>query len=899
MGTPAQTAEEPARWHSLAPTEVLAALDTDQGRGLSQAEAQRRLARWGANALPPAARLTALRLFLDQFTDLMVLILMVAVVVSLALREWVDAGAIGAILVLNAVLGFLQEYRAERSLEALERLSAPQAKVLRDGALRTVDAADLVPGDIVRLEAGDIVPADARLLSAHLLRLQEALLTGESVPVDKQADAVLAADAELGDRVNMVYSSTLVAYGSAWAVVVATGPRTEAGRLAALVQAAGRAATPLQRRLAQTGRRLIAAALLIAGLLFIIGVIRGQDVADMFLTAVALAVAAIPEGLPAAVTIVLALGVQRMVRRHAIVRRLESVETLGATTVICTDKTGTLTQNRLTARQLYVDGQLITVAGDGDEFQGRFLVDGQEAGFSTALRWALTVAALCNTARLSRRDDAYEVIGDPTEGALLVLAAKAGLLQEELQARYRFVDDIPFDSERRRMTSVYLAADGQALALSKGAPEVILDRCTHILSGEGTVPLSPAASQAIEQQANEMAAQGRRVLGLAYRPLPSREVTPAVEEGLVFLGLVGLIDPLRPEAKAAVESCRRAGIRILILTGDHKQTALAIARELAIAPANGDTPVLSGRELEALTEAELDEALGHVAVYARVSGEHKLRLVKALHRQRQIVAMTGDGVNDAPALKEADIGIAMGLSGTEVAKQASDMVLTDDNFSSIVAAVEEGRTIYANIRRFIFFLLSCNLGEILFMFLPALVAAKTALLPVQILWVNLVTDSLPALALGMEPPRGDQMQRPPRSPTDTILAASVVPLLLFQAVCIAIPALIAFWYGLSRYGSEEGRELAFITIALAQLFAALNFRSTRLPLVRIGLAGNPSLLAAVAAALGLQLLPFYLPFLNDVFGVSPLSAADWLFVLPLATIAFWPLELAKLARLRR
>ena len=877
--------------HALSSTDALQRLNSNGERGLSTAEAERRLTLYGPNELPRPARASALRLFAAQFTDLFVLLLLAAIAVSLALEEWLDTGAIGAILVLNAALGFVQEYRAERALAALERLAAPLATVIRDGEPRVIEASRLVPGDIIQLSAGDIVPADGRLIASEFLQLQEALLTGESLPGEKQANETLPVATPLADRTNMVYATTQVTRGSGGALVTATGRQTQAGHLALLVTMSRRKATPLQRRLGETARWLIAAALSLSLLLFIIGLLNGQELGDMFLTAVAIAVAAVPEGLPAAVTIVLALGVQRMVRRHVIVRRLESVETLGTTTVICTDKTGTLTQNRLTVKELFIDGETITLdpglpaeeltAAPGDD----------EAG---ALGWALLIASLCNESGFAGTAADLPPM-DPVERALVELARSAGFPADSVGDSYRLHGHIPFDSDRKIMTAVYLSPRGTPLAFTKGAPEVIVGRSDTVLWGGRERAVGEEERTLIEKRTVEMSTRGLRVIALAYRTLSTTEVSLEIENHLICVGLVGLADPLRPEARQAIERCQQAGIRVLMLTGDHVRTALAVGRELGL-PESGNERALSGQEVEAMSEQELEQTLRSTAIFGRISGEHKLRIVRSLHDSGEIVAMTGDGVNDAPALKEADIGVAMGRAGTDVAREASDMILTDDNFASVVAAIEEGRTIYANIRRFVYFLLSCNLGEISVMLAVALAAGETALLPVQILWVNLVTDGFPALALGLEPGKPGRMLEKPRAPGSRLLDFDAAALLLLQATLVAIPALATFAYGRTADGIEKGRELAFMTLVVAHLFAALNYRSISVPFFRMNIFSNPQLLVALGAAFAMQLAPFYVPPLNDVFDASPLDLWEWALLLPLASVSFFGIEVFKVVR---
>jgi len=889
----ASTELDRAAWHALLRVDALQRLDSDPGRGLSSTEAKRRLTSYGSNELPRPPRASALRLFAAQFTDLLVLLLLTAMIVSLALQEWLDAGAIAAILLLNAALGFAQEYRAERALEAMERMAAPVARVIRDGATLVIEATQLVPGDLIQLSAGDIVPADGRLVTSEFLQLQEASLTGESLPVEKRADKRLPEGTPLADRTNMVYATTQVTRGNGRAVVTATGRQTQAGHLALLVKSSRRRATPLQHRLGEATRWLIAAALSLSLLLFVIGLLRGQQPGEMFLTAVAMAVAAVPEGLPAAVTIVLALGVQRMVRRHVIVRRLESVETLGTTTIICTDKTGTLTQNRLTVKELFIDGETIALESGLPAEQ---LTARADDG-SRALGRALLIAALCTEVN-HEAGAGDRPFPDPIERSLTELAGRAGLSLESLGKSYRLQGHIPFDSERKMMTAVYLSPSATTLALTKGAPEMILTRSDKILRSGEELLLGEAERTLIEQRTIDMSARGLRVIALAYRTLATPELIPEIENHLVFVGLVGLADPLRPEARQAVESCRQAGIRILMLTGDHAQTALAVGRELGLVE-GANANVLSGKEIEKMSEPGLQRALGKTAIYARITGDHKLRIVRVLHDLGEIVAMTGDGVNDAPALKEADIGVAMGQAGTDVAREASDMILTDDNFASVVAAVEEGRTIYANIRHFVYFLLSCNLGEISVMLAVALAAGETALLPVQILWVNLVTDGFPALALGLEPPKAGRMLEKPRAPGSRLLDFDAAVLLLLQAALLAAPTIVAFAYGAASEGVKEGRELAFMTLVVAHLFAALNYRSISIPFFRMNIFSNPQLLAALAAAFALQLVPFYLAPLNEVFDVSPLDLWEWAVIVPLASVSFFGIEAFKVLRYHR
>jgi P-type Ca2+ transporter type 2C len=884
-----------AAWHMLSPEALCAELATDPASGLTDEEARRRLLAHGPNELPAAAPISPLAVFLRQFAGMIVWVLVGAAVVSVLLQEWIDAAAIAAIVVLNALLGFVQEYKAERSLAALKTLSVPTARVVRAGADRGIPARDLVPGDLILIGAGDHVPADARLLYASALRTQEAALTGESTPVDKARDTTYGAGVSLADRRNMVFLGTDVTAGKGRAVVVATGLHTELGHIASLMQEAGTESTPLQRRLEQFGHVLLYLSLGIVTLVFALGLLRGEPLGNMFLTAVSLAVAAIPEGLPAIVTIALALGVMRMVKRHALIRRLPAVETLGSTTVICTDKTGTLTKNEMTVTRLYRDGDRYDVTGEGYDPTGDVHDVGCHAAASVmSLDDLLRAGVLCNDARLLRNGGGWAILGDPTEGALLVAAAKRQLWKDRLESEQPLLGEVPFDASRKMMTVVRQTA-GTAVAYVKGAPDVLLRRCTHHLSVDGRMePLDEETRRAIVA-ANEACARGAlRVLGLAQKPLkepPFDFRSDDLEVGLTWLGLAAMKDPLRPEAKQAALACRQAGIRIVMITGDHKDTALAIAGELGIV--NGHD-ALSGVELDRLSDAALAQCVERIAVYARVSAEHKLRVVKAWKARGAIVAMTGDGVNDAPAVKEADIGIAMGLTGTDVTKEASDMVVTDDNFASIAAAVEEGRGIYDNIRKSIHYLLSCNLSEILLMLLAALLALPLPLLPVQILWINLVTDGLPALALAADPKAPDLMQRPPRPAQQRLLTGRRLQTLLVQGIWIALATLLMFVYAL--FGLEENvdraRTMTFTGLVLAQLFHAFNCRSDRQSIVTVGFWTNKPLVLAVGVSILLQAIIILTPWARPIFGVTPLDPVHWaivggLGVTPLLAMELW------------
>ncbi|MDI3316253.1 MAG: cation-transporting P-type ATPase [Bacillota bacterium] len=876
-------------------------LGTSPDLGLDEAEARSRLRRYGANALPEPRERGFARLFLDQLREPLVLILLAAALLSALLREWVDTAVIAVVVLLNGLIGASQEQSAAAALAALRRMTAPTARVCRAGRLRTVPSSQLVPGDLIHVEAGDRVPADARLIEATALRVNEAPLTGESLPVEKQAAPLTGPPPEgVGDLVNLLFSGTTLTYGNGRAVVVATGSRTAFGRLAGLVAREPEERTPLQRRMAEVGRTLGAAAGFLVALVLAAGLLRGLGWLEMLLTAVSLAVAAIPEGLPAVVTVVLALGVRRMAERNAIVRRLAAVETLGTATVIVSDKTGTLTQNRMTVQQLLVpdpEGRPAGVHRRESERLGHPLSPGEEA-LREPVRRLLSAACLASDARLERGEDGMpEVVGDPTEGALLLAAAENGLDPARLLSRWPREGALPFDSDRKRMTTLHRDPEGGWRTLTKGAPDLLLPLCDRIRTPSGLLPLDePERARWLEAN-RRLARQALRVLAVAERVWshsPGPMEAEQVERGLVFLGLVGMADPLRPEARESVRLAQRAGIRTLLVTGDHAATAAAISRQLGLleeeparsgraetALSRGGTGsgLLTGREVEELDDDALAEAVGRVRVYARVSPEHKLRIVRALQARGEVVAVTGDGVNDAPALRGADIGCAMGRTGTDVAREASDMVLVDDNYATIVEAVRQGRVIYANIRKSIYYLLSCNVGEITAIFLAILFGLGSPLTPVQILWLNLVTDSLPALALGMEPPEPDVMDRPPRDPRESLFAGSMAPLLLVQGVGLGLLALGVFAWGHATGSVERAESLAFATLAFGQLVQSFNARSIEQSLFRLAPLANRSLLGAVglSALLGLAIL--LQPWLRWLFGTAALSPGDWAVVL--------------------
>jgi len=883
------------RWHSLEPGQILQGLGVSRGRGLSSEEAESRLRTYGPNALAEAPKPTLLQQFLGQFKEFLVLLLLASAAVSAVLGEVEDAAVIGAIVLLNAIIGVVQERRAENALEALKRMAAPTARVIRDSQPATVPAASIVPGDILLLEAGDTVPADARLLESALFKVDESSLTGESVPVEKDSSALLVADVPLGDRVNCVYMGTTATYGRATAVVVATGMNTEMGKIASMLDQAPTEPTPLQVRLAALGKMLGIVAIVMVGIVFAAGVFRGEQMFEMFLTAVSLAVAAIPEGLPSIVTIVMAVGVQRMAARNAIIRSLPAVETLGSANVICSDKTGTLTTNQMTVRRLYTLDSSLKVTGEGYSREGRFVMeDGTEAsGVPPSVERLLTCAVLCCDARVkpvSVGSSDMELIGDPTEGAIVVAGLKAGIEQSRLEQSSPRVAEIPFDSERKRMTTVHRLPESY-VCCTKGAPDEMLEVCTHVLVSGQVMPLTPSLKEEIGRTNAHLAEAALRVLGVARRELPELPAdisVGSVEKGMVFLGLVGMQDPPRPEAAAAVAECREAGITPVMITGDHKNTAVAIARDIGIMT-EGSIAVL-GSELAQMSDEELDAEVESISVYARVAPEHKVRIVSAWRRKGKVVAMTGDGVNDAPALKAADIGAAMGKTGTDVAKSASHMILADDNFATIVAAVREGRVVFDNIKKAVFYLTSCNLGEIMVIFTAILLGLPRPLLPIQILWLNLITDGLPALALGVDPPARDLMKRKPRGRHEPVVSRAGLVRLAVYGLAIGGLGLWSFAVGLGWPGelhiTEErllhARTMCLLTMSFAQLFHAFSCRSELESLLEVGPFTNRALVGAVVLSGTLQALITYVPVLSRLFNVGPNNVVDFAEALGLA-----------------
>ncbi|WP_048051143.1 calcium-transporting P-type ATPase, PMR1-type [Methanosarcina soligelidi] len=876
-------------YHDEAADAVLKTLDTSE-TGLSSGEAENRLKKYGKNELKEEEKTSVFKLLFSQFKSFLILILIVAALVSAFLGELVDALVILFTVFLAGVLGFVQEYRAEESIKLLKSLTSPEALVVRDGKEVKVPSSLLVPGDILILQAGDRIPADARLLEAQSLKIDESSLTGESVPVEKSIK-ILLPETPQPDRKNMAYTGTSVTYGRGKAVITATGMSTAFGKLAGLLGEIERERTPLQEKLDQFGRWLGAATLIVVAFVAVLGIFKGFDPFEMFLWGVALAVAAIPEALPAVVTVGLALGVRRMVKRHALVRKLPSVETLGSTNIICTDKTGTLTQNKMTVEKVYVNGAILSVTGNGYEPVGDFFKDGQPVSEDIHLHKLLVTGALCNDAGLVEEEGIGDIIGDPTEGALVVAAAKKGIWRPDLELGHRRIGEVPFSSERKMMTTLNTSEEG-LYAYSKGAPEVILDCCTKIFLGGQEKELTPEIRKEILNTVNEMANQTLRVMGFAYRQVPENIIPEEAEKDMVFAGLMGMRDPPREEVKVAIATCTDAGIRTVMITGDHKTTAFAIAREIGIYR-EGDL-VLKGTELDALGDKEFEDMVEKVSVYARVYPEHKLKVVNALKKKGYIVAMTGDGVNDAPALKAADMGIAMGITGTEVSKEASSMILTDDNFASIVSAVEEGRNILKNIKNFIAYGLTCHIGVVLIVLVGVLAWQILPVIAVQILWINLITDGLPPMALSLEAPDRGLMKQKPRKSTEGLVSRRMLIASLGLGALIAVQSL-----GVLSWALEEGmplpkiQTLIFTLVVISLMFNAFNWRSDRLSVFSLGIFTNRPLIYAILSTVLLQLAAIYVPVLQTAFRTVPLSLSDWGMIIPLASTTLIVMEVVK------
>lgn len=862
--------------------------------GLTAKEARKKLEKHGPNALNEKKKISPLRILFEQFTDFMVLILLASTAVSAFMGEITEAVTIIAIVVVNAILGFIQEYRTEKTIEALKNLAAPSARVIRDGKLCTIAAEQIVPGDLIVLETGDRIPADAELAEAINLQVDESLLTGESIPVEKNG--------ERGSKKNSVYMGTIITSGRGIAKVTATGMNTEMGKIADLIQNIEEDDTPLQKRLETLGKFIVFGCLVICAVVALTGVLRGESVFSMLLAGISLAVAAVPEGLPAIVTIALALGVQRMVKRNALIRKLPAVETLGCASVICSDKTGTLTENKMTVRKLYSDGNFIEVKGNAYSTEGQFNLDGKliEPAKTGIVKLTLEIGAICNNAKFEKiseksngvekiknmfsRQDKWQASGDPTEVALLIAAIKGGLNSETLNRSYYRIDELPFDSDRKCMSVICSDNKGDTFAFTKGAPDVIIDKCTKIHTSKGIIDLTPDGRKRIIKINDSMAGEALRVIGVAYKRLRSSSYKHAdIEKELVFIGLIGMIDPPRKEAVEAVYKCRMAGIKPVMITGDHKATAVAIATELKIFK-EGDR-VLTGRELDTIDEKRLEKVAENVSVYARVSPKHKLMIVKVLKKLGHIVAMTGDGVNDAPAIKEADIGVSMGIAGTDVTKEASSMILMDDNFATIVAAVEEGRVIYNNIRKFIRYMLACNLGEVLTMFLGMLLGMPLPLLPIQILWVNLVTDGLPAIALGLDPPEKDIMMQPPRGAKENVFSNGLLGLIVLRGTLIGLSTLAVFASALYfTHSVDISRTAAFVTLVVTQLIHVFECKSEKKTIFEIPLFNNFALVLSVICSLAMILGVVYINPLQGVFKTVPLTMNEWILIIGFSCI---------------
>lgn len=884
------------RWVNWEVEKVASHFRVDPATGLDDQEASERFQKTGPNQLSEGKKNSLFFVFIDQFKDFMVLVLLIATLISGLLGEYTDAIAIIAIVLLNAILGFVQEVRAERSLSALKKLSAPTAKVLREGKWNRIEADQLVPGDIVYLESGDRIPADVRLIKVESLYIEESALTGESLPVEKTSHTLPDSQVSLGDRKNMGFMGTMVVRGSGIGIVVHTGMATEMGRIAHLIQSTETMETPLQRRLDQLGKILIVVALILTAVVVLTGILHGNDVYTMFLAGVSLAVAAIPEGLPAIVTVALALGVQRMIKRKAIVRKLPSVETLGCATVICSDKTGTLTQNKMAVTHIWAQGDLVQVSGTGYTPKGNFYLREKEFQPSQypTFRRLLEIAALCNNAQLKSSETSnglkkkqiqWMIDGDPTEGALLVAAAKAGLTSQALSPMFQRMKEVPFDSERKMMSVILEQSNGRRMLFSKGAPDVLLQRCTQIFLNGKVQPLTEAKRKEILQINDQLAGEALRNLAFAFRELDHRPAyhEDSIERQLTFVGLAGMIDPPRDEVKDAIQTCHQAGIRTVMITGDHQATAVAIATELGIKRVNGLT--VTGQDFYNMSDEEFQKKVNDIDVYARVSPEHKLRIVKALQKEGHVVAMTGDGVNDAPAIKAADIGIAMGITGTDVSKEASSLVLANDNFATIVSAIEEGRSIYDNIRKFISYLLASNVGEILIMFLAMLAGLPLPLVPIQILWVNLVTDGLPAMALGVDPAEESTMHRPPRNSRESIFARGVGWKIVTRGLLIGLCSLAAFWVTYSEAPDDlvRAQTVAFATLVFAQLIYVFDCRCNGSIFSRSPMENIPLVIAVLLSAL-LLLVVIYYPPLQPIFHTVSVGMREWILIIVTSTL---------------
>jgi len=914
---------EETKWYNLNIEDIFKSLSS-RPEGLTPEEAEERLTQYGPNELTEEKKTSIWELVAEQFKSTLIIILLAAVVISVGLgvisyepgaglpEEITDAIVIFAIVVACVVLGVIEEYRSEKALAALKKMAALTATVIRDSVDVEIPAREIVPGDMVRLSTGDRIPADLRLVEAANLRTEEASLTGESTPIDKTTEAIAGIEVAIGDRRNMAYSGTTIAYGRGKGIAIGTGMKTEFGKIATMLQEVEKEQTPLEKNLDKIGKWLgyvclgvvaIVVALVLIRSLISSGGITGRTILQMFIWGVSLAVAAVPEALPAVVVISLSIGVQNMVKRHVLVRRLAAVETLGCTTVICSDKTGTLTQDQMTVRQIYTSGKLVSVGGVGYEPKGKFQLNGQALDVSKdmAIQILMKIGTLCNDTKLVSTDGIWDIKGDPTEGALIVVGAKAGILQEEANIRLPRADEIPFSSERKRMTTIHNTPAGK-VAYSKGAPEIILESCSHILTDTQEKPLTEKDKAQVLSMATQMAGDALRVLGMAYRPLPETLACKEDSEtGMVFVGLAGMIDPPREEAKGAIQLCEKAGIKLVMITGDHKITAMAVAKELGILKKG---IALTGAELDKLSDKEFEEDVEDVEVYARVSPSHKLRVIEAFGKNGEMVAMTGDGVNDAPALKKADIGVAMGITGTDVSREAAAMVLTDDNFASIVAAVEEGRGILQNIKKYLTYLLSCNVGEVLIMFIAGLVGMALPLVAIHLLLVNLTTDGLPALALAVDPKDPDIMGQPPRDPKSSIFSKNMLVTIGAIGVTMAATMIPMFIWKMTEQGGSwadvnnpllaEAQTMVLSTMVMFELFTALACRSEIHSFFKLGPLSNMWLIYANLSSLALLFVIMYVPVLQSPFHIAPLQLEDWLRIVPISLSGFVIVEILKL-----
>lgn len=868
-------------WYKQGKDEVVKNLGTSIDKGLTDLEIQKRLEKYGTNELKEKQKEGLLSKIIAQFSDFLILILIAAALISIFIGETKDSIVILSIVVVNAALGIYQEGRAERALEALQKITSPKAKVIRNGHLDIVPSSNLVPGDLVVLDAGDIVPADIRLVESSNLKIDEASLTGESVPVEKKCHKVYEDNMSLGDRDNMVFMSTIATYGRAKGIVVETGHNTEIGRIATQIQSFEEELTPLQKKLNELGKYLGIITIAVCIIVFTVGILQGRKVMEMFMVAISLAVAAIPEGLPAIVTIVLALGMNKMVKRNAIVKKLLAVETLGSITVICSDKTGTLTQNEMTAVRIFTGNRIYNSTGVGYNPVGEFKIDGKKVDPNeiVGLETLLSIGVLANDADINGANGIFNVIGDPTEGALITLAQKGNMTKSNMNKEYPRIEEIPFDSDRKMMTTFHKNyIPGKIVSFTKGAPDVIIKRCKYININGEIKELDETLRKKSLDVNNFFAKDALRVLALSYREyndLPKDISSDNIEKEMIFVGLVGMIDPSRPEAKEAIIKCKDAGIKAVMITGDYKETAYAIAKELGIAKSMNE--VMVGEELDRISDIDLKKIVKNTTVYARVSPEHKVRIVSALKANGEIVAMTGDGVNDSMALKKSDIGISMGITGTDVAKNTAEVILTDDNFASIVSAVEEGRIIYSNIKKFVLFLLSCNIGEIIIVFSSILLNLPIPLLPIQLLWLNLVTDSFPALALGVEKGEEDIMKIKPRNPDAPIIDRAMTINIIVQSIAIGVTSLASYIWGLKVFPDSlvKARTIAFSTLIMAELLRAYSSRSERHILFEIGIFSNPTMIYATTFSFCLLLVVIYIPIFQPIFHTVPLELIDW------------------------